>query len=178
MTLRAWSRLALVVFGAVVLQVCVLDSIVLHHAHPDVMLLVAVGAGLAAGAQQGAVAAFATGLVTDLFVDTPYGISALTFVLVAFVVGMATAGPGERPTPALRFATAVLASAAGTMLFAGVGYVLGEPLILRTNIVAVVGIVTLGNAVLAIPVLAAVQWAVGAGSRDHTEASLAGARAR
>jgi rod shape-determining protein MreD len=178
MTARVWSRLSLVVFVAVVLQVSVLDGIVVHHAHPDVLLLVAIGAGLAGGAQQGAVAAFATGLVADLFVDTPYGISALTFVLVAFVVGLAAAGPGDRPTPGLRFATAVLASAAGTMLFAGIGYILGEPLILRSNIVAVVGVVTLGNAVLAIPVLAAVQWAMAGAARDHAEASLVGTRAR
>jgi rod shape-determining protein MreD len=178
MTLRAWYRLVLVLFGALVFQLTVLDGIVVHHAHPDVMLLVAIGAGLAGGAQQGAVAAFATGLVADLFVDTPYGISALTFVLVAFAVGVATSGPGERATPGLRFATAVLASAGGTLLFAGIGYLLGEPLILRTNIVAVVGVVTLGNAVLAIPVLKAVAWAVAGGARERAEASLAGARAR
>ena len=178
MTLRAWYRLALVLFGAVVLQLSVFDGIVVHHAHPDVLLLVAIGAGLAGGPQQGAIAAFATGLVADLLVDTPYGMSALTFVLVAFAVGLATAGPGERATPGLRFATAVLASAGGTLLFAGIGYVLGEPLMLRSNIVAVVAIVTLGNAVLALPVLKAVAWAIAGGARDRADAPLAGARAR
>jgi rod shape-determining protein MreD len=175
---RAWSRLALVVLGAAIFQVSVLDDIVLHHAHPDVMLLVAIGTGLAAGAQDGAVAAFTVGLVADLFVQTPYGVSSLTYVLVAFAVGLATAGPGDRPGLGMRFATAVLASAAGTMLFAGIGYILGEPLILRTNLVAVVGVVTAGNAILAIPVLGAVYWAVGSSKEERSESTLAVARAR
>lgn len=175
---RAWSRFALVVLSAVVLQVSVLDDIVIHHAHPDVMLLVAIGAGLAAGAQQGAVAAFAVGLVADLFVNTPYGASALTFTLVAFGVGIAAATATDRGSAAIRFATALLASAAGTMLFAGVGYILGEPLVLRSNLVATVAVVTLGNGILAMPVLAAVQWAVRAAGDERGDPAVAAVRAR
>jgi rod shape-determining protein MreD len=177
-TPRAWSRFALLLLGAALLQVCVLDNLVVHHAHPDVMLLVAIGAGLAGGAQQGAVVAFVTGLVADLFVDTPFGMSALTFVLVAFTVGLAVRGTGERPSLAMRFATAVMASAAGTMLFAGIGYILGQPLILRSNLPAVVLVVTLGNAVMAVPVLALVHWAVRAPGETRPDTSLAGARVR
>ncbi len=178
MTLRSWGRFALVVAVAIVVQVSVLDEIVIHNAHPDVLLLVAIAAGLAGGPQEGAVAAFALGLVADLFVDTPYGVSALTFVLVAFVVGVATSAPNERLGPGIRFTTAVLASAAGTLLFAGIGYLLGQPLILRANIVAVVAVVTVGNAILALPVTAAVQWAMKATPHDNAERSLAGARSR
>lgn len=178
MTARGWSRLGLLLLGAALFQVSVLDNLVVHHAHPDVMLLVAIGAGLAGGAQQGAVCAFVTGIVADLFVDTPFGISALTFVLVAFTVGTAVRGTVERPSIGMRFATAVLAGAAGTMLFAGIGYILGEPLILRSNLVAVVAVVAAGNAVMAIPVLAAVQWAVRAPGETRPERSLAGSRVR
>jgi rod shape-determining protein MreD len=177
-TARGWSRLGLLLLGAALLQISVLDNIVVHHAHPDVMLLVAVGAGLAGGPQQGAIVAFFTGLVADLFVDTPFGLSALTFVLVAFTVGVAVRGTGDRVSVAMRFATAMLASAGGTMLFAGFGYILGEPLILRSNLVAVVAVVTAGNAVMAIPVLWAVHWAVRAPGDLRPESSLAGARAR
>jgi rod shape-determining protein MreD len=169
MTLRSWGRLSLVTVCAIVFQLTVLDELKIHGAHPDVMLLVAIGAGLAAGSQQGAVADFAVGLVADLFVDTPFGMSALTFVLVAFCVGLAPTGPAERLSPATRFATAVLASAGGTLLFAGIGYILGEPQILRANIVAVVAVVTLGGAVMAIPVLGAVSWALAPGRRQRSE---------
>ena len=178
MSLRSWARLALVVLSAAAVQVSVLDGIVVHGAHPDVMLLVAIGAGLAGGAQEGAVAAFVVGLVADLFVDTPYGASALTFVLVAFAVGFAARGPADGPSLGMRFATAVLASAAGTMLFAGVGYVLAEPLALRGNLPAVVAVVTAGNALMAVPVLGAVRWAVRPGTESRAESPVAGARAR
>lgn len=178
MTLRAWGRLALVAVVAIVVQVAVLDGVVVHHAHPDLLLLLAIGAGLAGGPQQGAIAGFALGLVADLFVDTPYGVSALTYVLVAFSIGLAVTGPTERIGPAMRFATAVLASAAGTLLFAGIGYLLGQPLILRSNIVAVVAVVTAGNALMALPVTAAVHWAMTAAARDRPDRSLAGARPR
>jgi len=176
MTLRNWARLSVVTLCAVVFQLTVLDQLKIHGAHPDVMLLVAIGAGLAAGSQQGAVAAFAVGLAADLFVDTPFGMSALTFVLVAFCVGLAPTGPAERLSPATRFATAVLASAGGTLLFAGIGYILGEPQILRANIVSVVGVVTLGNAVMAIPVLAAVSWAVSPARRQRSESPVSAVR--
>lgn len=178
MSAQSWARFALVVLSAAVLQVAVLDGIVVHGAHPDVMLLVAIGAGLAAGTQQGAVAAFAVGLVADLFVDTPYGASALAFVLVAFTVGMAVRGPADATSMGMKFATAVLASAAGTVLFAGVGYLLGEPLALRGNLPAVVGVVTAANALLAIPVFGAVRWAVRSGGESRAEAPMVGARAR
>jgi rod shape-determining protein MreD len=177
-TARGWSRLGPLLLGAALFQVSVLDNIVVHHAVPDVMLLVAIGAGLSGGPQQGAIVAFFTGLVADLFVDTPFGISALTFVLVAFTVGTAVRGTVERLSLAMRFATAMLASAAGTMLFAGIGYILGEPLILRSNLVAVVVVVTAGNAVMAVPVLWAVQWAVRAPGDSRPESTLVGARAR
>lgn len=175
---QSWARFALVVVSAAVLQVAVLDGVVVHGAHPDLMLLVAIGAGLAAGAQDGAVAAFVVGLVADLFVDTPYGASALTFVLVAFAVGTAVRGPADATSAAMRFATAVLASAAGTVLFAGVGYLLGEPLALRGNLPAVVAVVTLANALLAIPVFGAVRWALRSGGESRAESPLAGARIR
>jgi rod shape-determining protein MreD len=176
MTLRSWARISLVTLCAILLQLTVLDEVTIHGAHPDVMLLVAIGAGLAAGSQQGSVVAFAVGLVADLFVDTPFGISALTFVLVAFCVGLAPTGPAERLSPATRFATAVLASAGGTLLFAGIGYILGQPQILRANIVAVVAVVTLGAAVMAIPVLGAVSWALSPVRRQRSEPAASAVR--
>ncbi|HEV2361881.1 MAG TPA: rod shape-determining protein MreD, partial [Acidimicrobiales bacterium] len=133
MTLKSWGRLAAVTIVAVVVQATVLDHIVIHQAHPDLMLLVAIGAGLAAGSQDGAVAAFAVGLTADLFVDTPFGMSALCYVIVAFSVGLAPTGPTERVGPGMQLATATAASAGGTLLFAGIGYVLGQPQILRSN---------------------------------------------
>lgn len=180
MTARVWARLLLVLACAAIFQVAVLDNIVIHFAHADVMLLVAIGAGLAGGAQYGAVAAFVAGLTADLFVDTPYGASALTFVLVAFAVGLAAtaSGPAERTGSGFRFAAAVLGGAAGTLLYAGIGYILGQPLALAGNIVTTVTVVTLGDAILAFPVLAAMRWAFALPAAADRAAAVATARAR
>jgi rod shape-determining protein MreD len=158
---RVWVRVLLLIVCAAIFQVAVLDNIVIHYAHADVMLLVAIGAGLAGGAQNGAVAAFVTGLVADLFVDTPFGVSALTFVLVAFAVGLAASasGPADRAGEGFRFAAALLGGAGGTLLYAGISYTLDQPLALAGNIVTTVLVVTLGNVIMALPVLAAVRWA-------------------
>ena len=80
---RSWSRSAS------------LNEIVVGGAHPDLFLLLAISAGLAAGPQRGAVMAFALGLVADLFVQTPYGLSSLCYVLVAFAIGLG--GRASRP---------------------------------------------------------------------------------
>lgn len=176
MTIRAWARFVLIVVCAAIFQVAVLDNIVVHYAHADVMMLVAIGAGLAGGSQDGAVAAFVAGLVADLFVDTPYGASSLTFVLVAFAVGLAATGPIDKSGRGFRFATAVLGGAAGTLLFAGIGYILGQPLALQGNLVSTVAVVTAGNAILGLPVLAIVRWAFSV--PDQTAAATAAVAAR
>jgi rod shape-determining protein MreD len=178
MTLRGWARFLLVLVCAAIFQVAVLNNIVVHYAHADVMMLVAIGAGLAGGPQDGAVAAFVTGLVADLFVDTPYGASALTFVLVAFAVGLAAMGPIDKSARGFRFATAVLGGAAGTLLYAGIGYILGEPLALQGNIVTTIVVVTIGYAIMGLPVLAAVRWAFAVPDQSAAAPAAVASRAR
>ncbi len=160
MTLKAWARLALVAIVAVLFQLSVLDTIAVHGAHPDVMILLAIGAGMAAGSQRGAVVGFAIGLLADLFVDTPFGLSAFAFVLVAFAVGLAPTTLSERAGPLSQIGMAAVATAGGTLLYAGAGYVFGQPGILRDNIVAIISVVTAANALLALPTLASMRWAL------------------
>ena len=83
MTLRTWARLAVVVLAAVLVQVGLLNQIVIGGAHPDAFLMLAISAGLVAGPQRGAILGFTLGLVADVFVQTPYGLSSLCYVLVA-----------------------------------------------------------------------------------------------
>src|ERR1039458_5307813 len=93
MTLQGWGRLAGDNALPVVIQTGLLDQLVIGGAHPDIFVLLAVVAGLAAGPQRGAVAAFSIGLVADLFVRTPFGLSSLCYVLLAFVTGLAAVLP-------------------------------------------------------------------------------------
>jgi rod shape-determining protein MreD len=93
---------------------------------PDFMLLLAVCGGFVGGPDSGAIIGFASGLISDMFLQsTPVGLSALAFCLVGFSVGWAR-------TNVLRYRLfmAPALAAAGTMLgvalFVVIGYIVGQ----------------------------------------------------
>ncbi len=172
MTLRTWRRLFVVGFAVVIVQVGLLQQVVIGSAHPDTFLLMAVCAGLVAGPQYGAVIGFVTGLVADLFVVTPYGLSSLCFVLVAFAVGYLAAVPGGRAPYTFRVVTSFLASIGGVLLYAGLSILLGQPHVPRGELVNVVAVVSVANAILAVPAVALMRWVFS--SAGHAGRELAG----
>jgi rod shape-determining protein MreD len=120
-----------------------------------------VAAGLVGGPIRGATMGFAAGITVDVFLRTPMGLSSLVFTLVGYGVGLISTGVLS-PSWYLPVVTASMASAAGVVLYAFVGAMLGEPMVSR-RLVVIVGVVAVGNAVLAIPVIRAVTWAMGGG---------------
>ncbi len=168
MNLRSWTRLALVALVALVAQVSVLDQVVVHGAHPDVLVLLAAAGGAVAGSQRGAMIGFVIGLVADLVLPTPYGLSALTFVLVGFAAGAVRALPGERSSRGLQVATCVAGGAAGTVFFEALGDLLGQPGMLDRQGAVVMLVVTVGALVLAAPAVEALRWVVSGADRSVT----------
>ena len=83
-----WSRLAAVIVFGLVIQVALLNQIVVWGAHPDLLVLFPVAAGLVQGPQRGAIVGFIAGLAADLVVQLPFGLSPLTFVLAGFAAGL------------------------------------------------------------------------------------------
>jgi rod shape-determining protein MreD len=149
------ARASLVVFCALVLQHAVLDSVRLDGAHPDVMLLLPVAAGYAAGPVRGATFGFVTGLVADLLLPTTFGLSALVGCLLGYGTGVATAGLVRTSwwLPPVVFA---VATAAGLSAYAILGVVLGQPHLITAELPGALTVATPAAAVLAIPVLRAV----------------------
>ncbi len=164
MTATNWVRLILVVAVGLVFQVAVLDDITVFGAHPDVMVLIAACAGMAAGPQRGAIAGFTAGLAADLVVNLPYGFSPLTFVLVGFGTGLLRANLAAREVESTQAAACVAASAAGTLLYALLGGLTGRSGMLGLVTVYAVVVVTLGAVILSWPVLRSLRW-VFAGTR-------------
>ncbi|HXZ83571.1 MAG TPA: rod shape-determining protein MreD [Acidimicrobiales bacterium] len=164
MTASGWLRLVAVVVVGLVFQVAVLDDITVFGAHPDVMILIAACAGMAAGSQRGAIAGFLAGLAADLVVNLPYGLSSLTFVLVGFGTGLLQANIAARDVESTQAAVCVAASAAGTLLYALLGALTGRSGLLGLGTVYAVVVVTLGAIVLSWPALRCLRW-VFAGSR-------------
>lgn len=137
---------------------------------PDVMVLLAVAGGLTGGPVRGAGMGFAAGLVADLFLTTPFGLSALVFSLVGYAVGQLA----ETLLEASWWFTilaAALASAGGIGLFALAGTMLGEPALLSSRLLVIMAVVAAFNALLAPWVARLIRWAMaGALPRDRSYA--------
>lgn len=154
-----WLRAGLVLVVALVLHTSVFPQLRVAEVRPDLMLLLAVLGGLSAGPQVGAVFGFACGLAVDLLLQTPLGLSALTFSLIGYGVGTFQ-GVLLRSALWLTPAVAAAASAIGILAFALVGAVLGQSHLVNATTLTVMAVVAVLNAVLALPAARAVAWAL------------------
>lgn len=152
-------RLPLALLLVLVFQSSALQDVRVRGVHPDALLLFAVAAGIVAGAELGALVAFGTGLMADLFVQTPMGLSALAFALVAFAVGTLQGGL-IRAAWWITPLTAFVGSALGVVLFAVIGAVLGQAQLVTDRLPVIALVVALTNAVLSLPVVRLAGWAL------------------
>ena len=159
------GRLLIVIVGALTLQVTLLSRFSYDGARPDIMILLAVLAGYLAGPDRGAIVGFGAGLAFDVVLSTPFGLSALTSTLVGYAVGVATAGM-VRSSRFAPVAVAAAGSAAGVVLYAAIGAVLGQPTFQGPSLTAIVVVVAALNAVLAPLAARALSWAI-ADDRDR-----------
>ena len=161
---RAKIPFLLLVF--LVLHLTVLDKIRVFGASPDAMLLLAVVAGIVGGPKLGVVIGFAAGLTLDLFLETPMGLSALVFCLVGYGVGNIQGGV-LRASWWIPVLTTLVASAAGELVYALVATVVGQPHLMTTHLLVVVGVVSVFNALAAPFALRIVRWAVAGPERAY-----------
>lgn len=153
------GRVALVGFVTLLLQLTVISPITVAGARPDVVLLFAIVAGLETDPERGAVAGFAVGLAFDMLLDTPAGLTALTLTFVGWGVGMAKDAV-LRSSWVITLTLVAAASAAGTLLYAGLAVVFGVT-VEAGRLPAIVGVVAVVNAVLCRPLRWALRWAYG-----------------
>ena len=170
---RGTARLALVVLVFVTVQETLVLDLRFGGIHPDVMVLFPVVAGLVGGPSRGATIGFATGLVADLFLPTPFGLSALVGCLIGFTVGMATIAV-DRTAWWLAPVAALAASALYEVTYGALGSVLGQPQMLHVDLVRIVVVVSVANAVLAAPSVRMVSWGMTRSSTEGMPTSEAG----
>lgn len=153
------TRLPPVLLGAVVLHTAVFPQLRIFGVAADVLLLLAIAAGLTSGADRGAALGFGAGLLADSFLQTPFGLSALAYSLVAYAVGAfgSTILHTGRWIPML---TAFVASAGGVVLFAVLGLVLGQEHLVSLRLAAVAAMVGVLNALLSPLALRITRWAL------------------
>lgn len=155
-------RTSFVLVVCLTIQLGIAPGLGLFGVQGDLLLLLAIAGGVAAGAERGAVIGFAAGVAYDLMLQTPFGLSALTYAVVAYLVG----GMQDSVLRAawwIPVLTAAAASVLGVILYGVFGSMLGEDLVglalLRTAVI--VGVL---NAVAAPVVTRAMRWGTGLGS--------------
>jgi rod shape-determining protein MreD len=157
-------RLPLVLLLVLTLQKSLLSGIDVKDVRPDALLLFAVCAGLVAGSEVGAVVGFATGLLADLFVLAPLGLSALVFSLIGYAAGVFR-GTLMRESWWMPPAAAFVASACGVGLYGLLGAVLGQSQFVTPHLVTVALLVGVMNGVLSLIVIRLTGWALPQGAR-------------
>lgn len=165
MTPRASARLVLLVVTFALVQETIVLDLRVGETHADLLVLLPILAGLVGGPVTGAWMGFGAGLVADLFVPTPFGLSALVGTLVGFAVGAATVAL-DRSSWWLPPTAALLGSAVYEVVYAALGSLLGQPQMLHVDLLRIVVMVSVVNAVLALPARRLVAWGLPGASTE------------
>ncbi|MGQ0744981.1 MAG: rod shape-determining protein MreD [Acidimicrobiales bacterium] len=158
MTADPRFRVPLVMLAALLLHTVVAGPLQLAGARPEIMLLVPITAALAGGPERGAALGFVAGLLSDIFLNSPFGLTSLVYTLVGHGVGvlrdsmLAFSGP-------LRLMAVAAASAIGVVLWACVAWALGRPVVVD-RLLWVVVVVAGVNTLLAPAGSRAMAWAL------------------
>ncbi|MHB8263238.1 MAG: hypothetical protein ACYDGY_05760 [Acidimicrobiales bacterium] len=163
------AKIALVVVVSEMVEVVLLQRIDIFGAHPSVMVLIPVLAGYIAGPSTGAAMGLVAGLTADLFLPTPFGLSALVWICAGYVAGYATvllqdeAAPtgtlGQAGTLPVVFVCALFAGSA-LAGYALLGALFGVPPMLTYYLPQALPAVIVGAFLGAGPMMVAVRWAL------------------
>ena len=85
-------RLVLIVITLIVLQTTVFEHLRIFDAGPELCLLATIAIAYEEGPQTGALFGFVSGLALDMQLNTPAGLSALSFALTGYVLGVFQGG--------------------------------------------------------------------------------------
>lgn len=151
-------RSALLVLTVVIVQHSILDSVQFFGVHLDLPLLLVIVAGFTVGREAGAVVGFVVGLMVDSFLLTPFGLSAMVFSVIGYLAGQTEKGSLIGPWT-INAALASLLSAVGILTYEVASRLLGFGQLLRTNLVKVVLVVAVTNAILSVVMVPLGRWA-------------------
>lgn len=154
-----WIRVPLVLVLALALQTGVMADLRILGMAPDIMLLLAIASGLAAGPERGAIMGAVIGFSFDLVLQTPLGLSALVYGFAALGVGMLSTGT-IKSTRWIPVAATMAASAAAVAAYAILAAVFGLERAFGLRLVPMIVVVAGVNGLLALPALAVMRWAL------------------
>jgi len=162
-------RYALVVVTAMVLQRGLFAELRIADAAPDVLLVVAVAAGIAGGPERGAVVGFFCGLALDLMLPSPLGLAALSYLAAGAAVGRVHSAD-HRAARWRVMALSALGCAFGVAVFAVLGTVLGQDGYITGHLATIALVVAVAGAVLGPLAVRVCRWAED--DADHLRPAL------
>ena len=163
-------RIVLALGLTLLVHLTLLSRLRIDNIRPDALLLVALMAGLVAGPERGAVVGFAAGLLSDLFLQTPFGLSALAYCLVGFAVGSLQSGI-LRAAWWIPVVTALAATVAGTVLYGVLGAMVGQTDFVSPRLAVIAAVVGCMNAALAPAAVRLMGWVFQAGVAERSYAT-------
>jgi rod shape-determining protein MreD len=153
------ARAGLLTLLVVYVQVSVVSQIALFEVRPELLLALVLAIGIEGGSERGALAGFACGLIFDLFVESPFGLTALVLCILGFLAGNMHGRFFSQPwwfNPALAF----VGTAVGAQLWVIVGSVFGQPGLTQATVLKVVIVAGLINAAISPFMVRGVRWAL------------------
>lgn len=118
------ARFFAVLAVLVVLQMELFSELRILGVMPELLLGLTIACAWSAGANRGALAGFAAGLVYDVFLSTPLALTALAYTLVGYAVGVVAESAALAPERGLRRLVSIAGIAAGSVVFALLGELL------------------------------------------------------
>lgn len=152
-------RVAILCVLALTLQLTVFSKVRVAGVAPELLALVAAMSGLTVGSRHGSLIAFFAGLLWDVYLATPLGLSAASFALVAHAVG--SVEEGLFASTRLQAAVLVMtATAAALTLYALSGELVGQDGLLGSGLAQTILLASAWNALLSTPAAPLVRWAL------------------
>ena len=161
-------KLIPVILVALMLQLTVLVEVRVAGVAPELPVLVAVLAGLFGGAHRGSLVAFVVGLFWDVYLSTPLGLAAVSFALVAYALGGITEDLFH-DTRIQTIAVVFVGTAASVSGYALLGAVMGQRGLVDDDLLRIVLLSSVMNALISLPAAPAVRWAM---ARSNSRPSL------
>lgn len=166
--LHVAARWAAVIVVAFVLQIGLMPHIKVFGVVPDLMVVLAVCAGLSGGGQRGSVVGFWLGFLYDAPTAHAWGLSALAYCLVAYAAGVAQ----EVVLQSGRLMSMLIVAAGsllGVLLFAVGGQFFGEESLATPGLGGILLVAALTGALMSRIGLRVAGWADGPETRSAAE---------
>lgn len=168
---RRWLRVGIVLVAAVLVQVSVVADLPIAGAQGDLMLVLALAAGSVAGPNVGVTYGFAAGVTYDLLLDTPFGLSALSCAVAAYLVGVVSILADEDTGAWFHLVTAAIAGIVSVVVGVLVTLTLGFAYA-WSDVIAMALVVALWAALLIMPFRRLMTWAIGSDEADDLWVAL------